>query len=613
MTTILDRSLAATFFESLAPPPDFEIWEWADGHYYIPEEEPEPGIWRTSRTPYLKEILSALSPNSKYRHVVFMKGSQIGATESAKILIFFHIAHDPCRILYAQPTVETVREFSEEKLQKSIDATDEVRRRIPPAKSRDSKNRILKKGFPGGSLSMVGMNSPNPLASKSIRILIFDEKDRAPESVGFQGAEGSPIDIAVKRTTNFQKAKVYSLSTPTIAGASYIEKDFLKSDQRYYYVPCPFCKEKQIIKWQSIKFKRRENGTADPASIFLECEHCKEEIREHHKTWMLTNGEWRKHNPESGIAGFHLSALYSPLGWYSWLNAVDDHLDAIGDPEKMKVWVNTVLGETFDPSMESINHNWLMRRREKFIAPVQPGALVLCAGVDIQNDRIECSTVGYGDRFESWVLSHDVFPGDPEVDPKTPGSVWDLLDQYLLRTWHGAGGEQFVIACTVVDSGFATDNVYEFCKEREFRRVFAGKGIAGPGRPIVGKATRGNRKKCALFQIGTDQAKDVLYSRLKIAQPGPGFIHFPAEFDEDYFKQLTAEKKIKRISSGMPRFQWVLPAGKRNEALDCYCYSLVALGILNLDLAKLAENNLNFIPNYQRRPPKRRGVRGKGV
>ena len=221
-----DPGIVQSFNDGLKPPPNISLWEYADKHFYIPDEEPEPGLWRTSRAPYTKEILECLSPRSRYRQVVWMKGSQVAGTETAKILKFFHIDHDPCRILFIQPTIDTVRDYSEEKFQKSVEASERVKAKIGKLKAKDAKNRILKKSFPGGSLTMLGANSPNPLAAKSIRILIFDDKDRYRETVGFQGAEGSPVELAIKRTTNFPKSKVYSISTPTVAGTSYIEEDF---------------------------------------------------------------------------------------------------------------------------------------------------------------------------------------------------------------------------------------------------------------------------------------------------------------------------------------------------------------------------------------------------
>jgi len=423
--------------------------------------------------------------------------------------------------------------------------------------------------------------------------------------------EGDPAKLAERRTANFSRKKIFKVSTPTIRTMSRIESEFEKSDQRYYYVRCPQCNHPQIIKWERIKFKNR-----DPKTVYLECESCNQPIHEHHKTEMLKTGPghenafWKKHNPKSEIPGFHLSALYSPLGWYSWQDAVKDHIDAIGDPQKRKVWVNTVLGECWDESATQIDSHFLAKRKEKYNAPVPSGVVLLTAGVDTQDDRLECTIDGWGSNNESWTISHDIFLGSPGNK-----QVWDLLDAHLLRQWQHENGGLLMPACTMIDAmGHHTDEVYKFCRTNEWRYVFPGQGRGGSGRPIIARTQRRNQHGVYLWQIGVDQGKETIYNWLKTTEPGPGYVHFPHFLDSKYFEQVTSEKRLLRRAAGRPKLEWVLPTGRRNEALDCKVYSLAALRVLNPAIEVFARENQIYNVNYKNRPrPKGRRVLSKGV
>jgi len=605
------------FWNGLRPPPEFTIDEYADKNRVIPKESSgEAGKWRTSRTPYLREIMQELSPSSHADEVVFMKGSQVGATECIINAAMFYIDNAPCPILLVEPTITVAQRFSKQRMQPSINLCGPVRAKVAENKSKAGGNTTLQKDFPGGTLIIGGANSAATLRSMPIQIALLDECDAYPEDAD---GEGDPMELAIRRTTNFSRKKVFKVSTPTIADVSRIAKAFEESDQRYYYVPCPFCGHLQIIKWDNIKFENR-----DAATVRLICENqeCKAEIHEHHKTKMLELGKWIKHNPASDIPGFHLSALYSPLGWYSWKKAVKDHISALGNPKKRKVFVNTVLGEVFDDSASTVDFHYLAKRREDYEHIVPEDVICIVNGTDTQDNRLESTTVGIGWNInpEYWILDHSVFFGDPKQ-----AGVWELLDQHLLKSWPHPSGGTMNIACTCIDAmGHCTDDVYKFCRPREFRRVFPTQGKAGAGRSIISKAHRQDRGKVMLFQIGTDQAKAGLYSNLLIKEPGPGYIHFPRylpghrpdaprELGDDYFKQLTAEKRMIRHSSGLPKSVWVLPAGKRNEALDCMVNAMAALAILNPNLALLAREKMIFKSNFTRRVTRRRGILSKGI
>lgn len=598
--------LIFSFLEAFKPPPILTITEWSDKNRVLPDYAPEPGPYRSSRTPYLREIADLLSPSSIHDEVVVMKGSQLGFTEIALNTIFYYAKHDPCPILYVQPTIEAVEDWSKEKLDTSAEACAAVRDILYSEKEKDTKNTIRKKKFRGGSLTLAGANSSKTLRSKSIRVLILDELDDFPETVGLGGRQGSPIKLAIKRTTNYARRKIFYLSTPTAKDFSHIEREFDNSDKRYYYVPCPFCGCKQIITWSKIIYKDQETG--ERVKTHMKCEKCEGKIYEYQKTEMLEKGEWKKTNPDNPRPGYHLNALYAPMGWFSWDDAVKEFLEAVGDPHLMMVWVNNVLAETFDSSLESISHNWLMRRREQYDL-IPKKVVVLVAGVDTQDDRLECTLLGYGAREEIWNCGHEIFYGRPDQP-----AVWRLLDAHIFKEFINENGVKLNIARTCVDSGgHYTDEVYKYCLAREIYGVYAIKGTSMPGKPFVGIPSNRNRVGCHLFPVNVDIGKNILYGRLAKVKfdpkekINPGYIHFPKVLKEGYFKQLTSERKVIRYHGGLPRQAYERKKGVRAEALDCFNYAQVAFKILNLDVDKLAEKNIVYKVNRKiKQTPKKR-------
>jgi phage terminase large subunit GpA-like protein len=370
-----------------------------------------------------------------------------------------------------------------------------------------------------------------------------------------------------------------------VKGLSRIERAFERSDQRYYHVACPHCGEFAPILWRNLRW---DEGQPETAALY--CESCGAEIAEQHKEELLAGGKWMRTQPDSEIRGYHLSGLYSPLGWYSWADAVTDFLEAkrIG-PEGMKTWVNTVLGETWKESGETVEEDAILARCESYPAAVPAAAVALTAGIDVQDDRIEMEVVGWAEGEESWGVDYKVLYGDPGQS-----HVWQLLEEALSEFYDHENGHRIKVAAACIDSGHATQQVYEFAKRRRPRPVYAIKGMAGTGRPIVSapsKRKTGRAKRpVTVFLAGVDEAKTLLYSRLRITEPGPGYCHFPihAAHDVEYFKQLTAEKAVTRFTRGFPRREWV-KVRSRNEALDCRVYAMAALYLLKPSWAARAK------------------------
>ena len=605
----------------LQPPTDRTVSQWADDERFLPSStSAEPGKFRSSRFPFMVEIADSLSSQSLVNEVALMKGAQISGTETCTSVLGYYMAEDPCPILCVQPTVDLAQRFSKTRIVPLIENSPTLKGKVKESKSRDSGNTILQKEFPGGILMLAGANSAAGLRSASIRILLLDEVDGYPQDVE---GEGDPVDLAKARTITFARRKVMELSTPTTKGVSRIEASYENTDKRRYFVPCPECGEFHILEFKNFVIPTDGAGNKLPEQAYMACPHCGSVLKEKHKTIMLRDGVWRPTRPE-GInprkRGYHISAFYSPLGFLSWAEIAQMWIDAQKDQRKLKVFVNTILGETWEEQGEDVEIVNLESRREYYgthsdgCIVVPDEVLILTAAVDVQDSRLEAEIVGWAAGERSWGIDYRVFMGSP--GQKT---VWDELDAYLQRAWHTDTGYTLKPACVCIDSGghFATE-VYDFVKPKENRRVFAIKGRGGLGVPLVGKHTRGNRANVALFPVGDDTGKETVLNRLKIVHADDdGYCHFPrdpkAGYDADYFESLTSERRVIRYHKGKPRIEWVKKSGARNEALDIRKYATAALEIVNPDFSQLAKQREVVNPSPSQAVAPGRRVISKGV
>ncbi|MCF6147283.1 MAG: phage terminase large subunit family protein [Candidatus Kuenenia sp.] len=560
------------FSLGIRPAPRLTVSEWADSFRTLPRRSSaEPGKWRTSRTPYLREIMDSLSARSPIEQVKFVKATQIGGTE-AGCNWFGYIAHlCPSPFMLVLPTLDLAEKHSKQKITPTIEETEELKTRIGESKSRNSSNTTLIKTFPGGMLVVSGANSESSFRNVSIRYLHLSDIDGYPSDVDNQG---DPCGLAKNRTDAYGNRKIYIESTPTIRGISRIEQEYEDSDQRKYYVPCPHCHEKQVLMWSGIIFEYDKKDYKLLNDAKYSCFNCGSLIDEYYKTYMLENGEWIPGNPGHPYRGYHLSSLYSPIGWLSWNDIVREFLKAKknNDSTLLKKWTNTRLAETWEDEGESLSDNALFNRREKYGPEVPEQVVILTAGVDIQDDRIEVGVEGWGLAEESWGIEYKVIYGDV-----TKQEVWRHLDVFLSKNYRHATGYTWQISSIAIDSGDNTKHVYEFVRPRQARNIWATKGSNTHGLPIISKPSK-NIPGIYLYHVGTDTAKNLIFGRLKISEQGAGYIHFPFEFDDEYFKQLTAEKKISKIRKGFRFHEWV-KTRNRNEALDIKVLNIAALHI----------------------------------
>ncbi|MFZ3141155.1 phage terminase large subunit family protein [Polaromonas sp.] len=569
-------------------PERLSISDWADKYRMVPAKSTsEPGRWRTSRTPYAAEPMNELSSMSRTQEVIIMAASQVLKTEVLLNWMFESIDQDPGPMLIVQPTEKAVKDFVSQRLDPAIEMMPRIRAKIPSSRKRDSGNKITEKNFPGGALYLGWSNSPSELASKPIKKLALDEVDRYPVSLK---DEGSPVKLAEQRTANFPRRKILKTSTPKIRGASVITDEYESSSMAQYWVPCPHCKEMQVLQFASLRWKKTIDDLGKkhhwPDTAVYVCEHCGCEIEEHLKPWMLAteNGaEWRHREPTRAKRGYHINGLYSPVGLgYSWAERAQKFLDAKDDPVKLQTFVNLHLGEPYEDHSDAVQADALKQRGEPFaLRTILPGYLVLTLGVDVQRaGYFALHLVAWGRGERCHTVDYTEIPGDP-----ARSEDWERITEYRRRAVRNAFGIDLRISMTAIDSGdgVTVHEAYKYARKYRHDDVIVVKGHSKPNKPILGRPTkqdvrneRGAMDKNGvdLWMVGTDTAKSALFARLDgdalHEQFTDRMVRYSAELPATFFEGITSEYYDLESS------KWVKRPGKRNEPLDTWGYAYAA-------------------------------------
>lgn len=584
-----------------APPPRLPVSKWADANRILPETSAARGArWRTSTAPYLRGIMDAVHEPG-VRTIAVMKAHQMGVSEALNNIVGYCMQHDPAPILFVHPTAEVAEAYSKERLSDMIRSTPALRaivtdKRVPSADGRAESTLALKM-FPGGYLALGGANSPNTFARWSVRLAIGDDVDRFPPTVG---DEGDPADLLVNRTTSFHDRLAIFVSTPTLKGGR-IDTLYARSDRRRYFVACPICKRDDYITWNDPDHFRVAFDDQDPKTARVECPGedrggCGARLEEPDRLLMVAGGTWRPtaKAADPGLVGFHVPAMLSP--WVTLSELVAKFLSARArGRESFRVFVNTELAEGWEDRGARMDPHPLFARREDYGDGIEIPAEAVCltAGVDVQVDRFELLTVGWGAASERWIVDWRSIPGDPRR-PETRAALLDALGRHYTH----ASGLTIPILATCIDSGYATDEVYDFVLANQHRRIYATKGVAGrSGEPIVGKPSEKRYGRASrpvrLYPINVDDAKGEIIASLALPVPGPGAMHFPTRVetvDEEFFAQLCAEHRETRYSKRgvATHYVWVKDRD-RNEALDAAVLALAAFRLLNPNIRQIAD------------------------
>lgn len=578
---------------ALRPDPTLSVSEWATQHRILSSRgSAEAGPYRIERTPYLREIMDCLSvSDTSIRRVVFKKGAQIGATEAGNCWMGYVMDQAPGPILAVQPTVELAKRFSKQRIDPMIDESPRLRERVAPSRTRDSGNTVLMKEFVGGVLVMTGANSAVGLRSMPARFLFLDEVDAYPGDVG---EEGDPITLAEARTRTFSfRSKTFLVSTPRVKGTSVIAREYDRSDKRRYFVPCPHCGAEQVLQFEQLRY---DKATIDEVSY--QCEHCNALIGEHAKTEMLARGRWiaTAIGDDPHTRGYHLSALYSPVGWLSWVTIARQwELEASQSVDARKGFINTILGEEYEEESNPVPE-WerLYERREEWPHRTVPErGLFLTAGADVQADRIELDVWAWGRGLESWLVEHCVLFGDP-----AHAETWAGMTALLGATWEHASGKRMALQRLAIDTGAFTQAVYLWARTQDRATVLPIKGVPAYDRliPVSGPtkvelAASGIRLKGGLnlWTVSVSFFKREFYKQLELAKPTDeerargvafpaGYVHVSTAASDEWTKQCVAEQQVVvRTRQGFAsRTEW-RPLRARNEALDMRVYARAAV------------------------------------
>lgn len=599
-------TLIASWNEAATPPPKLKVSEWAELKRALPETSgARGGPWRNETAPYLAGIMDAVHELG-VKKIALMKAAQCGGSESLHNIIGYFIEYDACPILFVHPTAMVAEEWSKERLGDMIRTTPALRKvvrdRRQPRGSHVAESTLSLKIFPGGYLALGGANTPNTFARRAVRIAMGDDVDRFPPVVG---EEGDPADLLAARTTTFHDALVLFVSTPTLKHGR-IDTLYSRSDRRRFFVACPNCRREDWITWSDAAHFRVTYENKDPETARIECpsvEHggCGARMAEPERREMIAASAlaqdkgWRStaESQESGLVGFHLPGMIATLG-INLASIVEKWLSARSlGKESLRVFVNTVLAEGWEDRTARMDAHVLKSKREPYGEGVEipAQAPALTAGVDVQIDRFELLVFAWGPAEERWVVDWRSIPGDPKQS-----ETQTALLQALGRRYTHASGHLLPIHATCIDSGYATEQIYNFVLAHQARRIFATKGIAGrSGEPIVGKPSEKQYGRAPrpvrLYPINVDDAKADVMSSLSLAAPGPGYMHFPVldTVDEEFFAQLCAEHRETRYNrSGVATHSVWVQDRERNEALDCAVLGLAAFRLLNPNIRQMS-------------------------
>lgn len=611
----------------MTPPDDLTVSQWAEAKRRLSAESAaEPGPWRTERTPYLREPMDAFT-DPKVRHIIMVAASQVGKSEFLNNCIGYIIDEDPGSILFVHPTTIDAQEYSKLRIAPMLRDSPALRQKIAAPKSRDSHNTILQKAYPGGILTMCGSTEAHALASKPIRYVFGDERDRWATSAG---NEGDPWDLAMARQTTFYNAKAVEVSTPTIKNASAIEAAYYTGTMERWNSRCPHCGEYHEIRWSDIRFEHDEiivshKKTFKVKKVYYTCPGCGCVSTE--AEMKRAPAKWIAENPEAygqGTRSFWLNAFVSQ--WASWESIVLKYLNALGSTKKMQVVYNTCFGETWEDRGDIEDEDSLLARREDYGKdengePVElpPGVLVLTAGVDTQDDRMEYEIVGHGHFGETWGIEKGIVMGRPDDD-----TTWDKLDEVVFdRVLRFENGVGLRVSMSFVDEGgHFTQSVRLNCRARVSKKVFCIKGMPGQDKPyisppkkqkiIVNQIAVGT---CWQYQLGVDSGKEIIMDNLRVQTPGQKYCHFPKrdDYGSAYFTGLLSETKVYDPNKKQP-WQWKkIPGHERNEPLDCRNYALAAFKALPKNLDEIDRQikaasgvRVPAPPSANITPPKRR-------
>lgn len=558
--------------KAFKPPERYTVSEWADNFRVLTSVSAEPGRWRTNRTPYLKEPMDRFT-DPLIEKIVLCFGAQLGKTETELNMIGYALDQTSSPTMMVYPT-DTIAKFASDK---------RVQPMIKSVKSINDKfyenSKLLELDFNNGNyMVLVGANSPSSLSSRSIKYLFFDEIDKYP---AFAGKEADPIKLATERTKTFVDKKIVMVSTPTVESGNIWQAFMSANERRQYYVPCPHCGVSQVLKFKQIKWPEEHNDNADMIrdTAYYECEHCGERIYDKHKMEMLRSGEWRAVNESQSkvrSVSYHLSSIYSP--WVTFGDVAYEFKNSKGTPATLMNFINSWLAEPWKSSKTKSTQNLEFTQSNYPCGVVPDKAVLLIASVDVQLDHFWWEVRAYAPGVKSYLIDYG------------QASTWGDLEEIIInREYPSEYGEARQVMKAGIDSGFRTDEVYQFCSR--FPEVCIPIKGSSNHSTMAAPYTMTSLEKgvvggLKLYVLNTDYWKDFIFARMIRPADEDGTIHLYKECPQEYSDHLRSEEKqeIRNVKTGAVTVQWKpLTSHPVNHLLDTCTYNAAVADIAGVN------------------------------
>lgn len=528
----------------------------------------EPGRWRTNRTPYLKEPMDRFT-DPLIEKIVLCFGAQLGKTETELNMIGYALDQTSSPTMMVYPT-DTIAKFaSDKRVQPMIKSVKSISDKF------DENSKLLELDFNNGNyMVLVGANSPSSLSSRSIKYLFFDEIDKYP---AFAGKEADPIKLATERTKTFVDKKIVMVSTPTVESGNIWQAFMSANERRQYYVPCPHCGVSQVLKFKQIKWPDEHNNNVDMIrdTAYYECEHCGEHIYDRHKMEMLRRGEWRAVNESQSkvrSVSYHLSSIYSP--WVTFGDVAYEFKNSKGTPATLMNFINSWLAEPWKSSKTKSTQNMEFTQSNYPCGVVPDKAVLLIASVDVQLDHFWWEVRAYAPGVKSYLIDYG------------QASTWEDLEEIIInREYPSEYGEPRQVMKAGIDSGFRTDEVYQFCSR--FPEVCIPLKGSSNHTTMTAPYTMTSLEKgvvggLKLYVLNTDYWKDFIFARMIRPADEEGTIHLYKECPQEYSDHLRSEEKqeIRNVKTGAVTVQWKpLTSHPVNHLLDTCTYNAAVADI----------------------------------
>ncbi|AUM72928.1 phage terminase large subunit family protein [Paracoccus jeotgali] len=567
------RTLRADLYAALKPPAHLDLGDWVESNVRLPATVAAQS-GRMVLMPWQREVARSIG-DPRVERVTILKSARVGATQLMVAGIGHFALNDPAPQLVVMPSESDCRMLLTSIIEPTFAASPALRSALTENVS--GRDTMLSRHYPGGSLALISGASPKNLRARTARVLWLDEVDGLDMSAG---DEGDPVSLAIRRTMTYgTRRKIVMASTPVDEATSRIARAYEDGDCRVWELPCPHCGDFHELAWSMIHWPEGK-----PQDAYFVCPSCGCITEESGKPAMIERGRWRATRPE--VTGHHSYRLNtfgaSILSTAAWGVLASEFLAAKRDPATLKTWINTVAGQVWRDDSDGMDDAEILSRLEPVgLDRVPSEVIALTAGVDVQHDRLEVSTLGWTAEDAPIVLAHEIIWGNP-FGP----DLWLGLSDLLARTFQHPAGGMLRYDAALIDSGDGqtSEAVYEFCRGRASQRVFACKGISGFREPPARLGNVPGKKWLRLQLVGVDSVK-----RRIMGLVTSGTMRFSDSLSASWAEQITGERLRTRYSKGVPVLEWHRLSGRRVEALDCATYAVAARSLVTADKRRRQE------------------------